>query len=697
MRTGAANLSRRAFLGGAAATAVGGANFFSQTGTIGKFGTHAPDEFDYSGDQDGFFPVTRLRQQYLDYLAAKVLEYEEQKQSRHYYHGAHWSPDEIEALRRRRQPIVTFNQIARKIDGIGGLLQRLRQDPKAWPRNPRNAEGAEVATQAIRSVLDGCEWEFLDAYCTVQAGIEGIAGIELKLVEGDHDDPDITADFVFGDDFFYDPRSFKPDFADARYMGIAKWLDLEAAIELFPGHEDQLRTLMVETGFDLTTHADREYKWVYVNEQRIRLVEHWYKHRGKWYWAFYCSMILLDQGVSPFLDERKRPMNRFIMWSANVDHDGDRYGFVRNLKGPQDEVNQRRSKALHISNNTRLTMEKGAVDNVEVTRREAARPDGVVIYNKGFARPEEQQKQENLQAHLALMQDARQEIASFANINPALMAQNDKDEHSGVAINLLQKAGIAEIGSFVRNYKAWKKRVYRGIWNAIQHTWKGERWVRVTDNDGVKQFIQLNGMERGQWGQPTIVNAVGSLDVDIIIDEGPDTANLMQDAYEVIKDDPTIPWMVKLEFMPLPASFKKSIMAKIAEQQQQQQGQDPKAKTEMLKGQIAAAKGKVEVQKANLGAQAEVFNARQDAMARQQDAQLQREKAEAEREKMRLEMAVARMEMERERRAHLYRMRELEAAHTSRMAQEEARRRESNASAMRNRGNRAGKSVKRAA
>ena len=27
---------------------------------------------------------------------------------------------------------------------------------------------------------------------------------------------------------------------------------------------------MVETGFDLTTHADREYKWIYVNEKRLK-------------------------------------------------------------------------------------------------------------------------------------------------------------------------------------------------------------------------------------------------------------------------------------------------------------------------------------------------------------------------------------------------------------------------------------------
>jgi hypothetical protein len=134
---------------------------------------------------------------------------------------------------------------------------------------------------------------------------------------------------------------------------------------LFPDREEEIRTLMVETGFDLTTHADREYKWIYVQEKRLRLVEMWYQNKGKWFWSFYCSMLKLDEGVSPFLDERNRPMPRFVMWSANVDHDGDRYGLVRNLKGPQDELNQRRSKALHMSNVSRYVAQKGAVDSVE--------------------------------------------------------------------------------------------------------------------------------------------------------------------------------------------------------------------------------------------------------------------------------------------------------------------------------------------
>lgn len=557
---GARHGARGAFAGQKAA-ARNNPGFKSQTGTVGNWGTEAPDEFDFSGDDDGYFPVTRLRQQYTDYLATKVLEYEEQKQARHYYHGAHWTPEEIRILRQRKQPIITFNRINRKVDGITSLVQRLRQDPKAFPRSPRNASGAELATQCIRSALDGMDFKYLDFEVTKQAAIEGIGGIELKLIEGDHGDPDIGGDFVFGDDFFYDPRSYKPDFSDARYMGIAKWLDVEAAVELFPDKEEELRTLMVDTGFDLTTHADREFKWVYVNEQRIRLVEHWYKHRGKWYWAFYCSFILLDQGVSPFLDERNRPMNRFVMFSAAVDHDGDRYGFPRNLKGPQDEINQRRSKALFISNVTRTFAMKGAVDDVEAARRESSRPDGWVEYNRGFEKPLPDDRQNDLAAQLQLMQSAVSEIDGFANIRPDAMGADDKDFHSGVAINYLQKAGIAELGSFILAYRAWKLRVYRTVWNIIKRNWQQERFIRVGTDDTAK-LIQLNGFGRDKYGRPGFINAVGGVDVEIVLDEAPDTVNLMQDAFETLAQFPpgAIPPAALIQLSSLPDSLKKQVL-----------------------------------------------------------------------------------------------------------------------------------------
>src|SRR6185503_16955430 len=112
--------------------------------------------------------------------------------------------------------------------------------------------------------------------------------------------------------------------------------------------------------------------------KRLRLVDHWDICKGKWCWTLYIGNTIMMQGVSPFHDNKGKTFPRFLMFSANVDHDGDRYGFIRNLKSAQDEINMRRSKALHLLNTRRMIIDKGALDDIEVTRREAAKSDGII-------------------------------------------------------------------------------------------------------------------------------------------------------------------------------------------------------------------------------------------------------------------------------------------------------------------------------
>jgi hypothetical protein len=104
------------------------------------------------------------------------------------------------------------------------------------------------------------------------------------------------------------------------------------------------------------------------------------------------------------------------------------------------------------------------------------------------------------------------------------------EDSSGRAIALLQQAGMAELGPYLSAYKNWKIRVYRCIWNIITEHWKAERWIRVTDDQNVAQFFQINKLEVDQYGHPAIVNAIGSMDVDFIIDEGADSINMQADA-----------------------------------------------------------------------------------------------------------------------------------------------------------------------
>lgn len=488
-------------------------------------------------DQSGGRSLALLKQDYLNYLDLKVLEIREQHEARRYYHASQWTKKQIEAFNKRRQPVVTFNRVGRKINAVVGLLEKQRQDPKAYPRTPQHEEGADVATAVLRYVLDEQRWKEKSPNVGLGGAIDGIGGVELTLEPGDLGDTEIGFEVVDTTGFFYDPRSTKPDFSDAGYMGIGKWADEAELIATFPDKKAEI-SASLDAGSELTSNPDSDIKWISgdANHRRVRVIDHWYKIGDRWFWCIYTGGAILAEGATYLHDEKRRDVCKYIMFSANVDQDGDRYGFVRNMKSAQDEINQRRSKGLHILNSRRVIIQDGAGLNVEDIRKEAARPDGVIKHPMGTEAPQfdDGAKAQELQGHLGFLQEAKEEIENYG-FNPALMGTGVQDM-SGRAIALQQQAGIAELGPYLLGYKGWKLRVYRAIWSAVQEHWTAERWIRVTDDDQLAQWLSINRLSIDPHTmQPTIVNDLGSLDVDIILDEGPDAINLEADMNDTLK------------------------------------------------------------------------------------------------------------------------------------------------------------------
>jgi hypothetical protein len=549
-------------------------------------------------EQDPEFDLAALRKQYLDFESTKSEEIAEQILSRHYYHADQWSATDIGKFKLRNQPVLTTNRIARKIDGVAGICERLRMDPKAYPRTPNHDAGASLATASIRYVLDAEEWNTKSAEDVRQAAINAIGGMELFIKAGQGGKPgdyDIGFDLVESETFFYDPRSVRLDFSDVRFMGVAKWLDSDVAAEMFPEHADTIRDMMTSGpgGLNWQQH-DREKMWVNTDLKRVFLIEHWYLRAGCWYYCFYVDMTELKRGKSMFYGGDGNTICRYVMWSANVDHDGDRYGFVRNLKSMQDEINARRSKALHILNTRRIVMTEGAVQDIEVVRKEAARPDGIVVINPGEAHKfdfDDARTLADMQGQLEFLGEAKQEIENFGP-NPAISGEGIENR-SGRAIALTQAAGMAELGPFMTSWRGWKIRFYRAIWANAQRYWTGERWIRITDDDDMIQFISLNKLTVDEWGTPSIENAIGTIDVDIIIEEGPDTLTMQQDTYDTMialaQKGAEVPPEVILELAPIDSQTKKKLFQRIEQAQQAQAQADP-AQQQMAAAQIGKTK-----------------------------------------------------------------------------------------------------------
>lgn len=507
-----------------------------------------------------------LKKKYLNYLDNKSEEIREQQDARRYYHGSQYTAAQIKVLNKRRQPVVTYNRIGRKINAVVGLLERQKQDPRGSPRTPKHEEGAEIATAVLRYVCDEQDWPAKSLVSGLNGSVDGLGGVEIILEQGDKGDVEVGFEDVDPSSFFYDPRSLKADFSDARYMGVGKWADMDALISMFPDKEDLIRD-SVQSGSELTSNPDSDNKWFASSENgnRIRLVDHWYMVGNDWHWCIYTGATILAEGPSYLKDEKGRTICKYIMYSANIDQDGDRYGFVRNMKSSQDEINQRRSKGLHTLNSRRIITASKDGKDIENIRREAARPDGVIQYPPGTEPPvfDDGAKNAELQGQLAFLEDAKNEIENYG-FNPALIGQG-VDQLSGRAMQLQQQAGIAELGPYLIAFKNWKLRVYRAIWCAVQQHWTAERWIRVTDDQGIAQFFAVNQMGIDpQTGMPALINALGSLDVDIIIDEGPDTINMQQDAYDTLsimaQKGQQVPPQLLIELSPLQGSVKKKAL-----------------------------------------------------------------------------------------------------------------------------------------
>jgi hypothetical protein len=585
-----------------------------------------------------YLDVATLKRRYQDYRSSKREEVEEQREARHYYHGDQWTDAQRKILKKRKQPIVTYNAISRKIDGVVGLVERLRQDPKAYPRTPQHEDGADIAGASLRYALDSTEWPAVSSECARGAAINGLAGVEFELVPGDMGDLEPRLFEVDPDTFFYDARSFKHDFNDARDMGVGKWTDLDVAQELFPDKSEELAGL-ISGGGDLDGYAqqDRERKWIDSDKKRLFIVEHWYLHKGKWCYCFYTSNVTLKEGQSPFVDEKGKSVHKYEMFSAGVDHDGDRYGFVRNLKSAQDEKNHRRSKALHALNSRRIIARNGSLANPEKTRSEAARPDGMILWDVEKPEFDDARQMADMKGQMEFAQDASTEIENFGP-NPALIGQGIESK-SGRAIQLLQQAGIAELGPFIIALRNWKMRVYRRMWGAIKQHWTSERWIRVTDNDGLAQFIHVNQLS-GEMGMPQIINSLGALDVDIILDEGPDNINAQQDALDILmqglgQNGVPIPPQILVKLSQLPGDTKKEVLDAF---EQQSQRPDPAQAQAEAQLQLDQAKAQQGAQTAQQKALLDASIARQKAqdeidikrMTAQADIELERQKAAAQ-------------------------------------------------------------------
>lgn len=484
------------------------------------------------------------------------------EQSRDYYDGKQYTAEQLAVLRSRRQPPVVNNYIKRKIDLLRGLERRGRSDPKAFSRTPDEDNRADAATQALRYVGDDQRYDVVRSSFAENLMIEGFGGVEVIVEPNEIDGGyDVVINHISWDRLFYDAHSRHPAFTDSGHMGVVVWQDYDDALAMWPGSESILDATLA---WGAETYADKpEYMWCDAKRRRVMTVQHHWKEGRDWYVACYTRGGFLDEPQkSPYPDRHGNATCPLILRSCYTDRGGNRYGLVKDLISVQDSINHRESKLQYSLAVNRIIMEQGAVDDPDHARNEAAKPDGMIVKNKGFEFEIGKDNAE-IQGQFELLQHSVQQM-NVSGPN-ASMAGKDPREQSGRAIIAQQSGGQLEFEAVADAIRQHTRKVYEAVWMRVKQFWTAPKWIRITDDDTKVKFIGLNNpvslqdelakmdpdkarqiaAQMGlQPGDPRlqqtvrVENELSDIDCDIDIEEGPDSPTMAAEQFVQIMQLP---------------------------------------------------------------------------------------------------------------------------------------------------------------
>ena len=602
---------------------------------------------------------------------------------RDYFDDKQLTADEEAELTKRGQPAVVFNEIKPKVKTMLGLEKQTRKDPKAFPRNPDDDDAAQAATDAIRFVCEDSRWDDRRSVAAKSLAIEGTGAIFVGVKQTRNGiDPEIRK--LAWDRFYYDPHSSDDDFEDAQFLGTVIWMELEDAKKLYKGKEDALDATWLSAR-DTATYDDKPKHnlWADYKRKRVRLCEHYYREEGRWkYCIFTKGGFLVEPTDSPYQGEDGEPECPIKAVSLYVDRDNNRYGEVQAMLSPQDEINKRRSKSLHVSSTRQIRVSPNVAQDPAKVRKELARPDGVFIGEAGDV--EILDTSDMLMGNLNLMQDAREHIHR-TGANSAL-AGKDTQSQSGRAIIAQQQGGMTEAADFLDCIRRLSMAVYRSVWCRVRQHWQAERWIRVTDNDNNVQFVGLNrqitlgdaikeaaqgkgaalqmlarlspelaqalqaAMQGDEQAQALVAqvaqgpkaqmpigveNNVTELDVDILVDEGIDTPTIQAEQFDtIVKTIPAFASLMESQAPMAQALLKVVVQSsqlrdkdKLLEILEPQEGQAPSPE-EMMAAQAQAAQAQMqaeaqlEMDKAQIKAASDMEAAKLKAAADLEEAKI---------------------------------------------------------------------------
>lgn len=432
-----------------------------------------------------------------------------------YYDGDQIPPQVAAVLEERGQPIECQNLIAPAIDAVLGTEAKTRSDLRV-EANYQNDETEQLAEALNAEFYTVCQEMRIDRTRSDAYAEQTKAGLSWVEVRRN---PDVTgprylAETVNRNEVYWDWLSRRPDLRDCRWLMRKRWMDLDEAVMLFPQKAEILQhavgnwddfadaeridgddTDLINGWGEWQNWSRQESEYLSTNRDRIMLYVVYYRvferlpmmelSNGRMVEydksniahavAVGSGRVKVSMQLVSFIRESwwagpyqlgdrpcEAPQGMFPLipfFGFRKDKNGIPYGLVSRMISAQNSYNFRHLKITWLLQAKQIIMDADATNmSVEQVRKEANRPDGVLILN-----PERKNKTKASDAlqinhdssvgaqQMQIMEYDRQNIQDCAGVYSSYMGQ-DSNAISGIAVSSLVEQSSTTLAEINDNY-----------------------------------------------------------------------------------------------------------------------------------------------------------------------------------------------------------------------------------------------------
>lgn len=514
-----------------------------------------------------------------------------------YYEGNQLDADTLELYAERGQAPIVDNQIQPAINTILGMQAKNRADPIVSEHpGMSNTDVAEALSVKLKEAHEEVMAHRAKSDAYANCIKTGLGWLEVSRTSNPFCAP-YRYKSINRREIWWDWAAKEPYLSDARYLVRKKWVDADILKSMFPnekkfidsavggraswdqliddatGFQEYMRNF--ETSSELILKNFDEYEWLNTTRKRLCLYEVWYRQycRGKTFKlpnnrviefdkknpkhvaaekagiinvvdamydkvrvSFWVGPKMVSDDPTPY---RHRLFPYVPMFGFKEQESGIPFGYIRSMLSPQDEINARKMKMIHLLNTRRVTATEGAVADHNAAAEEVARSDAYVIVSndprESFNVDDNKQLPE--QQYRAMI-EAKESLQTAVGIHNASLGRAS-GATSGLAINSLIEQDSITMAEINDNANMAFNKADELLLHLIIQDLSDEHDERVIvkDDFGREREIVLNQhINDPETGEERILNDVNKINPKVVMSDTPNTPTFRNQQLNQLSD-----------------------------------------------------------------------------------------------------------------------------------------------------------------